>query len=300
MKCKICGSIKNEIFLQKDKWVLYKCKKCFNIFLYPQLSKKDLQDYYGDSYYSYNELNSILTHSASIFTQIKFFLLKVLIASYQSKFYMVFRMILSPVKNRFGGIPKDAKNKKILDVGCGDGLFIYSLLQFGADVYGIDINKRAINIGKVNRLKVSVASDIGKAEFRDNYFDIVRMWHVVEHTYDPKRILKQAYVILKDKGILIIGVPNIRSLAFKLLKSNWSALDLPIHFYHFSPNVIKALLQEVGFKKIMIQYRSVGTIQASLQMPYFLHVVSLPFFLLMDYCLDIWGRGDVLEITASK
>jgi len=127
-------------------------------------------------------------------------------------------------------------------------------------LYGIDVSIEACNIAK-NKLDNSakiVNSELKQCNFPNNYFDVITLWHVLEHIRNPKEILIEIKRILKDDGIMIIGLPNINSMAFKIFKKYWIDLDIPRHYYHFSFLTISKLLTVTGFKINNINYFSFG------------------------------------------
>ena len=141
----------------------------------------------------------------------------------------IFISLLSPLKN-----------KKVLDVGCGDGRTAFELIKQGAEVYGIDISKKAINYAKtfVPEGKFSV-QDITKTNFKNEEFDAIILSEVIEHIppTDLKLCLIECYGILKREGILVLSTPSIK---------------IPLtreHFKHYS----KAELEEILGKYFQIK-----------------------------------------------
>ena len=78
-------------------------------------------------------------------------------------------------------------------------------------------------------------------------FDAISMFHVLEHTDQPRDVLRECRRILKPRAELVIGVPNFDSLVFSLVRSTWSGLQLPTHLQHFTPASIRFLAESAGF-----------------------------------------------------
>ena len=150
---------------------------------------------------------------------------------------------------------KIAKNKRFLDVGSGSGQFLYEMKQFGMDIYGVepsDFDEKTAKEKKLNILK----SDLIKANYPSNYFDIITFNHVLEHVNNPLKTIKEIHRILKKDGALIIGVPNSNSLAYWLFKKNWYQLDVLRHLFNFSDKNLGNLLKKEGFKIKKVRYNS--------------------------------------------
>ena len=82
------------------------------------------------------------------------------------------------------------------------------------------------------------------------------MNHVLEHVNNPLETIKEIHRILDKKGLFIVGVPNSDSLAYKIFKSNWFALEAPRHLFNYSAKNLKKLLEDNGFKVKKIRYNS--------------------------------------------
>ncbi len=112
----------------------------------------------------------------------------------------------------------------LLDVGCGQGEFIYSLPKYITPT-GIDIN--------APNSKNLINSDFLKHNFKRRY-DYITFWHSLEHFQNPRVVIKKALSLLKKDGILYISIPNTSSLAFRFGREYWFHLDSPRHL--FLPN----------------------------------------------------------------
>ena len=79
-------------------------------------------------------------------------------------------------------------------------------------------------------------------------FDVITLWHVLEHVHDLHGYLASFHRLLKHDGVLVIAVPNYTSYDAKVYKDVWAAYDVPRHLYHFSPKSMEILLKTHGFK----------------------------------------------------
>lgn len=164
----------------------------------------------------------------------------------------------SILENKRGLLLKNfiGKNKKVLDIGCRDGV-LTKHFTFGNDVTGIDIDSQALlrtskDLG-IRTLAIDLNSDW--AEINGEKFDIVVAGEVMEHLYFPEKIVKQIVSHLNSNGMFIGSVPNAFSLKNRLryLKSSkrYTPLSDPTHINHFSSHELVALLKKY-FEKVEI------------------------------------------------
>ena len=123
--------------------------------------------------------------------------------------------------------------KKILDIGCGTGDFLKTAKKNGWDIIGIEPNEQARLVANQNTNNSIYNSEKLKA-FEPHHFDVITLWHVLEHLPKLEEHLKLFQSLLKPDGVLIIAVPNYKSYDATYYKSNWAAYDVPRHLWHFS------------------------------------------------------------------
>lgn len=99
------------------------------------------------------------------------------------------------------------KGKKVLDVGCGVGMFMHQFKKLGAEVYGIDVDKDKVKIAK-KRFNNVYEAPAEKLPFRKDSFDIVWLHEVIEHVEDDEKTISEAFRVLKPGGKLVIFAPN--------------------------------------------------------------------------------------------
>lgn len=100
-----------------------------------------------------------------------------------------------------------------------------------------------------------ITGELENVKFPDGYFDVITLIHVLEHLRDPVGTLREVCRILKKGGIVIMAVPNIRSLAGFLFQSYWFHLDAPRHLHHFSPASLRRLLCKAdGIRPVRVNH----------------------------------------------
>lgn len=149
------------------------------------------------------------------------------------------------------------EEKSILDIGCGTGDFLEASKRNGWNVVGIEPNKKAKNIAvkKVNSTKVKASPfykniDSLLKEKENQQFDIITMWHVLEHVYHLEDYISKLEQLLKPTGRLIIAVPNYKSYDANYYGEFWAAYDVPRHLWHFSQKSITKLFGKQNMKLV--------------------------------------------------
>jgi SAM-dependent methyltransferase len=117
----------------------------------------------------------------------------------------------------------------------------------GWRVVGLDVSSDAVTRIRKELGLTAFTGTLPHPELSPGSFDVITMWHSLEHVHNPREVLRQAYFLLAPGGKLLIAVPNIESLPFRWFGKSWYGLDLPRHLTHFSPRTLKLMLDRVGF-----------------------------------------------------
>jgi SAM-dependent methyltransferase len=118
---------------------------------------------------------------------------------------------------------------------------------FGWSVTGLDAAATAVNRIRDELGFPALLGSLPHPELTPGSFDVVTMWHSLEHVHDPLAVLREARRVHVPGGRLIAAVPNIESLPFYVFGRSWFGLDLPRHLTHFSPKTLRAMLEVAGF-----------------------------------------------------
>jgi 2-polyprenyl-3-methyl-5-hydroxy-6-metoxy-1,4-benzoquinol methylase len=129
---------------------------------------------------------------------------------------------------------------RILDIGAGTGDFLLECKNQNWDILGIEPNDKAKGIALGKGIKFG--DTIEKLE--SNSFDVITMWHVLEHVPDVEHQVAELKRLLKPSGIIIIAVPNFKSYDANHYKEFWAAYDVPRHLWHFSKTAIEKLFDK--------------------------------------------------------
>lgn len=229
--CAICGSHESEYVLStrvdqtsipNRTLSLLRCTNCGLFYLVPTPKRQEIVDSYGGDYYLeyYSEKKSPLA----------------------KLYYSVLGSEAADEINRI------KQGGTILDIGCGSGDFLKDMRERGWNVYGIDISSRAIELTSKKVDGVLLALDLYECEFPDKSFDVITLWHSLEHIDSPVRLMHEVNRILKDDGLLVIEVPNMSNPIFRLTTEGYFALEIPRHIFGYSRDTIQMLLERSGFK----------------------------------------------------
>ncbi|MDH0659704.1 class I SAM-dependent methyltransferase [Empedobacter sp. GD03865] len=218
------------------------------------IKKLDLKDYFltGEKFeiYEDSETEVLYTLPQPIENLGKYYESKNYISHTDGKksiferFYQMAKSI--NLNNKLELINKVGNGKKILDYGCGVGDFLEHLQKNGYDVLGMEPNDSARRIAqsKVGIEKVTST----ELEQNTEKYDIITLWHVLEHIPNLNEIIGELKNHLTDNGVLIIAVPNHQSYDAKYYGKYWAAYDVPRHLWHFSDKSMSNLLSNFGMK----------------------------------------------------
>ncbi|UOE38201.1 class I SAM-dependent methyltransferase [Chryseobacterium oryzae] len=133
------------------------------------------------------------------------------------------------------------KGSKVLDYGCGAGEFV-KFIENNFETFGFEPNDDARKSAENKISKAKILNDLDVIE--NNTLDAITLWHVFEHIENQEEMLDIFNKKLKEKGLLIIAVPNPTSYDAKHYKEYWAAYDVPRHIYHFSKNGMENLISK--------------------------------------------------------
>jgi 2-polyprenyl-3-methyl-5-hydroxy-6-metoxy-1,4-benzoquinol methylase len=140
---------------------------------------------------------------------------------------------------------------RVLDVGCGSGLWLMLMRQLGWRVEGVDFDDQSVSLARQQGLTIHHGS-VEQQKFATNSFDAVTLNHVIEHVPDPVRTLTECARILRPGGQLVLSTPSGSALGHRIFKQHWRGLEPPRHLHLFNPASMRALLNQSGFSNASI------------------------------------------------
>ena len=140
----------------------------------------------------------------------------------------------------------------VLDIGCGQGIFISELSDRGVEAHGLEFNQSAVEICLERGFEVSQGA-VETSDIPKDFYKWIVLSHTLEHLLDPINALKKVKDALPEDGKVAIAVPNVNSPMVKLFGNDWHGWDPPFHLTHFDKLSLKKLCEKVGLKVIQVK-----------------------------------------------
>ena len=232
-KCPWCGSNKAQInlwlkdeFLTKKDFHICECLNCGLLYTMPRPSKEKIGAYYkSDEYYSHQENKK----------------------GFVPRLYEAIKKI--NLKHKFHLASSDLPVGKLLDIGCGVGDFLHVAENKGWQCTGVEPSDEAREIAR-QRIKGDLLYSEDLEQLPDQSFDLITMWHVLEHVDDLKWQVAQLQRLIKPNGRIVIAVPNYRSYDGRFYNAFWAAYDVPRHLNHFNKTVLTKMFKTSGLSLV--------------------------------------------------
>lgn len=230
--CPLCGSSKLQpLFSCKDQFAtgeefgICQCQECTFTFTQGIPDENEIGRYYeSPTYISHSDTNK----------------------GFVNRCYHIVRDIMLKRKADLVDSLVDESKTRLLDYGAGTGYFARAMQKRNWDVTAIEKSEQARKYSKENfdfeMLPVDAIDN-----YEDGYFDVITMWHVMEHIEGINEFWEKLYNILDDNGIAVIALPNSASYDARNYQEHWAAYDVPRHLWHFTPSTIMKFGRKHGF-----------------------------------------------------
>lgn len=224
--CILCGEARREVLIRKGDWTVMKCADCGLGFLDPRPGADELAGLYAAEYFQEQYDRGLSLDSPEM------------------------KRRISQEAHRIRFFRRLKKTGKVLDIGCGMGYFLHACRLQGYEVEGMDISADS---SAYLRSVLKIEARTGTADsidYREGSFDVITMWHFLEHTPDPRVYLEKARQWLKPDGLLVLDVPNYDGTDARKTWADWKGWQLPYHLFHFTPATLGRLLERFGFRVV--------------------------------------------------
>ncbi len=231
-ECPLCSSkelsepiLVKDHSISKETFDLVTCQSCQFTFTQNPPSPENVGPYYiSEDYVSHSDSKKGLTNS--IYHKVRSFMLQ----------------------KKAGLVKSRSKGNSILDIGSGTGYFLNTMKNAGFKTRGVEINDQAREYSK-EKFGLDVVPPTSFFEqSASKEFDVITLWHVLEHLYNLDEYMSQIKASLKDDGTLIIAVPNKDSFDGHYYEEDWAGLDVPRHLWHFTPVSMQVLTKKHGWE----------------------------------------------------
>jgi SAM-dependent methyltransferase len=243
--CPICAGAEGELFCTADdrhridpltSYRILRCPRCGVGWTNPSPVEADMARYYPEDYLGETSR---------------------LIDEYRSGNWIgtaSWRMQTEKVKL----LERYCRGGSLLDVGCGEGKFLWALDAGRWKRSGIELNFATVRLVREAIPEIEIhQGSIDSVDLPPGQFDVITFWHALEHLPCPEAALTRAFRRLKPGGWIIVSAPNIASLQARWFRSNWYPFgDVPRHLFHFSPRSLEILFQNAGFEKPRFRFFS--------------------------------------------
>ena len=212
--------------VSKEEFQIQECNNCGFWFTNPRPAENEIGAYYKSEDY--------ISHTNSK----------------KGLFNNVYQMARSvTIRNKFNLVNSITHGKNLLDYGCGTGEFLNYCDNHGMTVTGFEPDPDARAVGKQS-YQLNLLSEEDLFALPSSNFDVITLWHVLEHVHRLKETIGHLERMLRPDGALLVAVPNHTSLDAKLYGEHWAAYDVPRHIYHFQPNDIRHLFSQFNMEMV--------------------------------------------------
>ncbi len=229
VECNLCGSSRANPTINWKEHSLLNCQECGFSFLHPIPTHEQLVKLYAQGYYSSDDSNQLG------YSNYKEDVDLILLTAIQR-----YRLITSRIKTHPG--------LKLLDIGCAFGYYLDLARLYGWDATGVEFNPQAVQEGR-DTFKLDIRQGrVQDQGFKDESFDVITCWDLIEHLQDPKAFLQENNRILKTGGSLVLSTPDISSLPSKIMGKRWMGYKTIEHIHFFSKEILVKYFEKTGFE----------------------------------------------------
>jgi SAM-dependent methyltransferase len=239
--CILCNGRRRSLLYEKNGWQVRVCDACGLGVLDPRPSADTLARLYSQEYCEEYFVEGGEPGSAAFAKRLR-------LEDHRIRFFRKYK-----------------KAGRVLDIGCGYGYFLAACREKGYEVHGLDFSEWAVRHAR-QRLGLDITvGPMDRVGLADGSFDVVTLWHCLEHTPDPVMALSRIRQWLKPDGLLVVDVPNRQGTDARKTWDDWVGWSLPYHLYHFTPESLEGLLDQQGFSVIRSKNYHSESVKAALR-----------------------------------
>jgi len=223
--CNLCGEDRTKKIFQAEGYWLVRCSGCGLAYINPRLPASARGEVYDDDY--------IRGHTSG------------------EELDRDFVWTIDPTSweaTRLRYATRGITNGRLLEVGCATGKFLWAVQQKGLEVWGVEFNRRAAGVA-AKRLGCTVLTGgFEEAQLPEGHFNVVCLFHVIEHMLDPLATVRKIRDLLRQDGRMVLECPDFGSGNARKLGPRWIMVQPKEHLYYFDECSLRRLLEGAGFR----------------------------------------------------
>ncbi len=240
VQCTLCGSINWKSKYALDGLNVKKCRQCSLVCLSRLPTKDELQSMYSATYFQerrdYFFDNPVAAHS-----------------------HLIPNETIRDFSRGLELLKRFRTKGKLLDVGCGVGIFMSMAENEGWETFGVDLSDYSVEMAKKQFGLNVFSGELREAGFPEKHFEVITLWDTFEHLVNPCEQLQQIRYLLKDDGLVLINIPNeeslLRILASIIFTASFGKIAYPVrklyhqyHLFYYSLETIQRMMEENGYE----------------------------------------------------
>ncbi len=272
--CPVCSCTQAKSLFSVGTGALRRCQDCRLGFYTPQPTADELEQFYNHLTYRENYAHS--TMAGQDFAQ--------------ERYQRLHRDLQQRSPTIF------ASDRRLLDIGCGIGDLLKAAERDGWQVAGTEISAIAAQqAGTSWQSRIHVGS-IMTLELPQDHYNLITLYHVIEHVLDPVQTLSRLRTLLTPHGVLFLETPNFGGLGARLKGAQWSHIIPPEHLTYFEATSLKTALKQAGFQRFQVFTASPQVIGSVAALPAPLKAIATLTYRLAPKL----GLGAALQAIAFK
>jgi SAM-dependent methyltransferase len=230
--CALCGATDTERLYTKYGWGIERCRRCSLVYANPRAPEEAILSRYSRQYFWDEYLPAVGAPGGVVDLDVN-----------HARHWAMLRLIRRHHPNCH----------RLLEVGCGAGLFLKAAEKTGWKVSGLELSASGVEFAR-DRLGLDVREERAEAmSYPPGTFDVAVMFDVIEHLFDLRLVLEATRRALKPGGLLVVSTPNFDAVSRFALGADWATLSPLEHMYYFTEGTLSRLLEACGFRGVTFE-----------------------------------------------
>jgi 2-polyprenyl-3-methyl-5-hydroxy-6-metoxy-1,4-benzoquinol methylase len=285
--CLFCDVHEERLRFRDGDYRVVECERCGHVYVNPRLPSERLHEMYQEEYWN--------SERAKEFGYQQYLA--------EAPLYLRTYAMRSEVLQGYRDAPGH-----VLDVGCAAGFFLKVMADKGWTTTGVEISAPMVDYARDSLgLADMHRGDLLTVDLGEQRFDVISLWDVIEHLERPQDHLTRAHELLTDDGFLVLETQNVGSRFARLMGPKWQHYKHEEHLYHFHPESLGRLLDDVGFEVLENTSKRGGKIvsvdflveRVGKLHPIF-SVLAAPLKLLGDKSLSVNLHDEMVVVARKK